>query len=236
MASQPIYQFYAELKDYKPVIWRRFQAAGNITLAQLGYITMTLFEMKGNHLFHLEYSVNENMPDDDPAYKSGPDKVLRYSVVGGDSFPESMTSNNYDAAEMTLRRFTSKGDVVFHFFYDYGDGWEVDLRLEKVFEDKDLLGKELPRVLEGEGFGIIENSGGPGGLEHLREVFLKKTDSEYKGLCEWLGKTDLDLSAFDLQDLNFRLKKLPRIFRDLYEYDYSPTQRSIDLIDRNYMK
>ena len=25
MASQPIYQFYAELKDYEPKIWRRFQ-------------------------------------------------------------------------------------------------------------------------------------------------------------------------------------------------------------------
>ena len=58
MASQPIYQFYAELKDYKPLIWRRFQVAGSITLAQLGYVTMTLFEMKGSHLFHLEYSVN----------------------------------------------------------------------------------------------------------------------------------------------------------------------------------
>ena len=29
---------YAELKDYKPLIWRRFQVAGNITLAQLGYV------------------------------------------------------------------------------------------------------------------------------------------------------------------------------------------------------
>lgn len=61
VASQPIYQFYAELKDYKPLIWRRFQVAGSITLAQLGYVTMTLFEMKGSHLFHLEYSVNENI-------------------------------------------------------------------------------------------------------------------------------------------------------------------------------
>lgn len=85
MASQPIYQFYAELKDYKPLIWRRFQVAGNITLAQLGYVTMTLFEMKGSHLFHLEYSVNENMPDDDPAYQSEPDKILRYDIAGGDS-------------------------------------------------------------------------------------------------------------------------------------------------------
>lgn len=167
MASQPIYQFYAELKDYKPLIWRRFQVAGNITLAQLGYVTMTLFEMKGSHLFHLEYSVNENMPDDDPAYQSEPDKILRYDIAGGDSFPETMISNTYAATEMTLRRFTSRGDATFHFFYDYGDGWEVVLRLEEVFEDSELPGKELPRVLEGQGFGnllhiiiqlMIENS------------------------------------------------------------------------------
>lgn len=53
---------------------------------------------------------------------------------------------------------------------------------------------------------------------------------------EWLGTSEVDLSVFDLQDLNFRLKKLPRIFRDLYEYDYPPTKHSIDLLDRKYCK
>ena len=217
-------------------LWRRFQVAGNITLAQLGYVTMTLFEMKGSHLFHLEYSVNENMPDDDPAYQSEPDKILRYDIAGGDSFPETMISNTYAATEMTLRRFTSRGDATFHFFYDYGDGWEVVLRLEEVFEDSELPGKELPRVLEGQGFGIIEDCGGPAGLEHLREVFQQKSSPEYQSMREWLGTSEVDLSVFDLQDLNFRLKKLPRIFRDLYEYDYPPTKHSIDLLDRKYCK
>ena len=39
--------------------------------------------------------------------------------------------------------------------YDFGDGWKVDLKLEDVFEDKELPWRELPRVLAGEGFGII---------------------------------------------------------------------------------
>ena len=56
------------------------------------------------------------------------------------------------------------------------------------------------------------------------------------GMREWLGTSEVDLSVFDLQDLNFRLKKLPRIFRDLYEYDYPPTKHSIDLLDRKYCK
>lgn len=144
--------------------------------------------------------------------------------------------NTYAATEMTLRRFTSRGDATFHFFYDYGDGWEVVLRLEEVFEDSELPGKELPRVLEGQGFGIIEDCGGPAGLEHLREVFQQKSSPEYQSMREWLGTSEVDLSVFDLQDLNFRLKKLPRIFRDLYEYDYPPTKHSIDLLDRKYCK
>lgn len=43
MASQPIYQFYVELQDYTPKIWRRFQVLGNVTAARLGYIIMTMF-------------------------------------------------------------------------------------------------------------------------------------------------------------------------------------------------
>ncbi len=41
MASQPIFQFYAVLNDYKPKILRRFQAVGNITMARLWYIIIT---------------------------------------------------------------------------------------------------------------------------------------------------------------------------------------------------
>ena len=90
--------------------------------------------------------------------------------------------------------------------------------------------------MEGDGFGIIEDSGGPAGLEHIRDVLLNKMAPEYNDLCEWLDISHLDLSAFDLQDLNFRLKKIPRIFRELYEYGYAPTKRSIALLDRNYLK
>lgn len=36
--------------------------------------------------------------------------------------------------------------------YDYGDGLEVSITLEKIFEDKELPGRELPRVLEDDGY------------------------------------------------------------------------------------
>lgn len=63
-----------------------------------------------------------------------------------------------------------------------------------------------------------------------------ENNMDWPDMREWLGTSEVDLSVFDLQDLNFRLKKLPRIFRDLYEYDYPPTKHSIDLLDRKYCK
>ena len=60
MASKPIYQIYAELQDYEPKIWRRFQVMNDITIAKLAYILMTLFEMQGSHLYKFEVDELEN--------------------------------------------------------------------------------------------------------------------------------------------------------------------------------
>jgi hypothetical protein len=61
MASQPIYQFYAELDNYSPKIWRRFQVMNNITMARLGYIVMTIFEMQASHLFCFEVPLGKTI-------------------------------------------------------------------------------------------------------------------------------------------------------------------------------
>ena len=60
MASKPIYQMYAELQDYEPKIWRRFQVMNDITVARLAYILMTLFEMQGSHLYKFEVNELDN--------------------------------------------------------------------------------------------------------------------------------------------------------------------------------
>ena len=99
-----------------------------------------------------------------------------------------------------------------------------------------LPGSVLPRVLEGAGFGIIEDCGGVPGLEELTEAFKKKKGALYKELRDWLGVDELDMSSLDIDDMNIRLKKLPRIYKQIYEDRTAPTQRSIDLIERKYLK
>lgn len=119
------------------------------------------------------------------------------------------------------------------FVYDYGDNWKVKLMLES-YEKKEVSLKELPYVIEGEGYGIVEDVGGTYGLERLYEILKNPKDPEYESYTRWLDSTTLDLTEFDREGINFRIKKLLRIYRDIYEYEILPTKKSEDLWMRRY--
>lgn len=248
MASKQIYQLYAELRDYQPKIWRRFEVVSNITIARLGYILMALFEMQANHLFCFDLPFSENyrirMADQyspkeikkltgvfftkNPIYRN-----LRLELKNEyiESSPDST-----DAAEAVLKNMLNLIGEQIKLTYDFGDNWEVVAKLEKIYSDDTTQASNFPRVLEGAGFGIIEDCGGVPGLADLAAAFKKKSGKAYKEYSEWLGVDDLDLTAFDLKDMNYRLTKLPRIFCEIYEKELAPTQRSIDIIERKYLK
>lgn len=239
MASQPIYQFYAELKDYEPKIWRRFQVPENITMARLGYILMTMYEMKANHLFCVTVPIRDNVKLDETLSGVGsvfPDKSWRFEIGNEELFPGE-GEKVFDASTYKMRSILQgcQGEKLTLEYY-YGDGWEVEITLESVLEDKELPGRELPRVLAGEGYGIIEDCGGTGGLEQLAAAFRQKSGDDYENYREWLGRDESDLTAFDLDDMNLRLKKVPRIYMELYEYGCAPSQRSLDFLERKYLK
>ena len=141
-----------------------------------------------------------------------------------------------DAAEALLKNMLNLIGEQFDFTYDFGDNWEVVVKLEKMSSDDTTPVSDFPRVLEGAGFGIIEDCGGVPGLADLAAAFKKKSGEEYEQYSEWLGTANLDLDTFNLDDMNFRLKKLPRIFYEIYEKDLEPTQQSNNLILRKYKK
>lgn len=244
MASQPIYQFHAELKYYQPKIWRRFQVLGNITVARLGYIIMTLFEMQASHLFCIDVMRRKNLYNYFAEFyplaeiqKMFPpneiDEISRYEVQN-EMTVDFEDEEAHNATEFKISKIVTTAGDELAFYYDFGDGWEVKVILEKIFEDKELPGRELPRVLEGKGYGIIEDCGGVPGLIELSEAFQLRKGDQYEVLSEWLGMTELDLSSFDIDDMNYRIKKIPRIYADIYERGLKPTQQSIKLLLRKY--
>jgi hypothetical protein len=44
------------------------------------------------------------------------------------------------------------------------------------------------------------------------------------------------MAAFDIDDMNYRLKKIPRIYKQIYEDGMYPTKQSIDLLERKYLQ
>ena len=247
MAGKPIYQIYAELQDYEPKIWRRFQVMNDMTLAKLAYILMTLFEMQGGHLYlfeedelnnfiinnseyyntHLEYFKNDDLF-----------KIGRYGCIFDEEDIIHELNEKYrqlvDAKDVKMKHILENENEKIEFQYDFGDNWRISVVVEKIFEDESIQGKELPKVIAGEGFGIIENCGGVMGLEDIKNAYKSKSGEDYERYSNWLGKDELDLDNCDLDDLNFRLKKLPRIFKDSYEYRLEPTRKSIKILERDY--
>ncbi|MCB6623725.1 plasmid pRiA4b ORF-3 family protein, partial [Mediterraneibacter sp. 210702-DFI.5.30] len=55
----------------------------------------------------------------------------------------------------------------FLFRYDFGDGWEIKLKIEQLDDQNELSAKNLPRIIVGKGFGIVENVGGVDALKEF---------------------------------------------------------------------
>ena len=246
MATKQIYTMYAELKDYEPKIWRRFEVVSNINIARLGYIIMTLFEMQAAHLFCFDVPFSENyrirmakthsQEDLDKLIKTFFAENPVYKNLRLELFNERAyhAPDAKDATKALLKNTINQIGERLHFNYDFGDNWEIDITLLEVSTDTETSNSEFPRVLEGSGFGIIEDCGGVPGLEDIASAYKKKSGRAYREYCEWLEMPDLDMDSFDLDDMNFRLKKLPKIFAEIYEKELMPTQQSIDLILRKY--
>ena len=216
-------------------------------MLDFGYIIMTLFEMKASHLYLFEVDELENFENRIKARGQNIElfsgvmdmlKVAQYGCIFEDDDIIPNQDKRYkkleDAKDVKLKHIIYEENDCLKFHYDFGDNWWITIRLEKVFESEEISGKDLPRVIEGEGFGIIEDCGGTMGLEDVRDAFSQKQGGDYKMYCDWLGVTDLDMYKCDLEDLNFRLKKLPRIFRDCYEYNLEPSRQSMKILDRDY--
>ena len=177
MASQPLYQLYLELEDYEPKIWRRIQVMNNIKFSRLGYIIMTLFEMQASHLYEFEIDRLENFKRSDKKFfEDFPNtkidfKKVRCGIPDEDNIYNFNNLEGYkplkDATEEYVKHYIYHENDEMIFKYDFGDNWIIKVKLEKILEDKQTDGKEFPRVIEGQGYGIIEDCGGTGGLDEI---------------------------------------------------------------------
>jgi len=110
--------------------------------------------------------------------------------------------------------FTREGDRA-EYDYDFGDGWEHDLILERILEAEE--GARYPRCIDGARSCPPEDCGGPLGYERLLKIVSNDEHEEHESMMEWLGGT-FDPEAFSVDDVYF-LDPESALSDALAEYD-----------------
>ena len=195
--STSVLQFKATLHEAKPPIWRRFTIPADKTLEDLHDVLQVLFGWVDYHLREFQIaSKSYGLPDPD----------------------EEFENEKLDDSNFTLFQVLKKEGQRFCYFYDFGDGWQIDLVIEKVQESS---AKETRAVcLAGERNGPPEDVGGVYGYEQFLEAIADPAHEMHADLLQWIGG-HFDSEEFDIQAIN---KSLGRIGKpiDYWEVDPNP--------------
>jgi hypothetical protein len=182
--AQEIYQLKITLKRSKPPIWRRVQVRSEITLAQLHEVIQIAMGWTDSHLHQF--------------------------TVSGQAFgrPDFEGLEVRDEKKASLWRLVGLRDS-FVYEYDFGDGWEHEIVVEKVLPVEE--GALYPRCLAGKRACPPEDVGGIWGYQGFLIAINDPTHPEHREMLEWAGSA-FDPAAFNLADVNLQLLGLSRRF------------------------
>ena len=172
-------QFKIALKNVEPAIWRQFQVQEDLSLDELHEVIQVVMGWENAHLY--EFRINEQ----------------RFGKQDEDAPDELKDADETYIDDLDL----DKGDTLLY-VYDFGDGWEHELTVEKLLEDT----PKDPVCLDGANNCPPEDSGGPWGYAGLMEILADPKHPEYEDMKEWIGG-EFDPGFFDEEEINAELKK-----------------------------
>jgi len=171
-----IYQLKITLKDSKPPIWRRVEVPDTVTLAQLHQIIQAAMGWYDSHLH--QFTVDR----------------VRYGVPDPDDFEEVR-----DERRVKLKQILTEPKQKLVYEYDFGDGWEHVVLLEKVLPSEQ--GVDYPRCTAGKCACPPEDVGGIWGYESFLEAIRDSKHPEHDQMLERVGG-EFDPDLFDLAAVN----------------------------------
>ncbi len=187
--SEKVYQLHISLKDISPAIWRRFVVTDIVTFANLHKIIQIVMGWEDEHLH--EFTV-------------GGRKI-------GEPHEELFDLEVENEKKIRLSEQELSEKQKFGYLYDFGDGWEHEIKVERILPIE--AGVKYPKCLAGERACPPEDCGSTSGYEHLLELSKtpkRKMDSEERGLLEWLHGwygEDFDFGYFSVDEVNAVLWK-----------------------------
>jgi hypothetical protein len=178
-----ICQLKITLKYIRPPIWRRVQVRADVTLAKLHEIIQIAMGWYDSHLHQFRVG-----------------KVY-YGTPHIDEFSEL---NLKDDSKTQLGRVLTRPKQKIIYEYDFGDGWEHEILLEKSLPPEP--GIRYPRCLAGARACPPEDCGGVGGYANFLEAIGDPNHEEHDEYLEWIGG-EFDPEEFELDEVDAGLRQ-----------------------------
>ena len=182
--SSALYELKITLRGSKPAIWRRIQVPGDIKLSRLHKVIQIAMGWTNSHLHQFV------------------DRRVIYGAPSELDYPgvEERDERRFCLADVARRKKAS-----FVYEYDFGDGWQHDIVVEKIVP----AGPEKSRAvcLAGENACPPEDCGGIWGYYELLEAVNNPKHEAHQQMLDWLGEP-FDPSRFDLQAVNAALRRV----------------------------
>ena len=179
-----VYQLKITLRGVaKPPVWRRIAVPATLPLDLLHEVIQQAMGWEDGHL-HMFSTPRRDYGSPDPEL------------------------GHADERGVTVAGVLARTGATMLYTYDFGDGWEHDIVLEKVLPHDPVVGVSC---LAGKGACPPEDCGGAWGYASLKEALADPTHEEYEDLLDWLGldsATDFDPARFSLDEVNARLSQL----------------------------
>ncbi|OGA79132.1 MAG: hypothetical protein A3G81_00270 [Betaproteobacteria bacterium RIFCSPLOWO2_12_FULL_65_14] len=179
-----MYQIKVTLNGVRPSIWRRLVVPSSLSLMDLHDVLQVAMGWMDSHL-HQFVARGKLYGQPDPEFGMGRinEKRVRLDEV--------------------LR--TEKDAMTYE--YDFGDGWEHKIVLEKVLGNAEE--HAAPSCIAGARACPPEDCGGVWGYANLLKVISNSSNPEHEEMLEWLGD-GFDPERFDVSVINSVLVRMTR--------------------------
>jgi len=191
-----VYQFKITLLGTSPPVWRRILVPESYTFYDLHVAIQDSMGWQDYHLHRFE--IKKKIP-------MGGHRLIRIEspFSGPDLFGEQ--EQQY-TTEVLLKQFFINEKCKARYIYDYGDGWQHEVLLEKIFPKEARV--KYPVCLDGKLSCPPEDCGSIPGYYQCIEAIKNQDNSD--GLLDWLGdwKPDnFDPKQVKFEDPKRRLKR-----------------------------
>lgn len=183
------------LDKINPLIWRELLVPRDITFYKLHHAIQIAMGWTNSHLF--EFAI--------AGYRIG---EIYENLEGQDE------SHIINAKKTQLIDLVDKEGEDFKYEYDFGDGWDHLIMLEK-YESLDNT-QQLPFCISGALKCPLEDCGGITGFYDFQAILSDKHHPDYQETKEWVGGK-FNPTEFDVLKINKQLKNIDKYIKSIEE-------------------